>query len=38
MDYRDAMIAGICAENNLTLVTRDGKDDGRVPGLSIEDW
>ncbi len=38
LDFRDALIAGIAIENNLTLVTRNRKDYGRVPGLSIEEW
>ncbi len=38
LDFRDAMIAGIAIENSLTLVTRNRRDYGRVPGLSIEEW
>ncbi len=35
---RDAMIAGVALDHKLTLVTRNKKDYGRVPGLSLEEW
>lgn len=35
---RDAMIAGVALDHKLTLVTRNKKDYGRVPGLSVEEW
>ena len=38
IDYRDAMIAAITMENNLTLVTRNKAHFKRVKGLKIEEW
>jgi predicted nucleic acid-binding protein len=38
MDYRDAMIAGIVVENDLTLVTRNAAHFARVKGLKFETW
>ena len=34
----DLRIASIARANSLTLLTRDAKDFGKVPGLVIEDW
>jgi tRNA(fMet)-specific endonuclease VapC len=34
----DTLIAAIALANNLTLVTHDTAEFGRVPGLVIEDW
>jgi tRNA(fMet)-specific endonuclease VapC len=34
----DLRIAGIALENNLTVVTRNLRDFGRVPGLTCVDW
>lgn len=34
----DLRIAAIARENNLTVVTRNQRDFGRVPGLAIVDW
>ncbi len=38
LETRDAMIAGVALDNNLTLVTRNTRDYARVPGLSVEEW
>jgi tRNA(fMet)-specific endonuclease VapC len=34
----DLFIAGIALSNDLTLVTHNVREFGRVPGLRIEDW
>jgi tRNA(fMet)-specific endonuclease VapC len=34
----DSRLAAVGLENNLTVVTRNVRDFGRVPGLQIEDW
>ena len=34
----DLLIASIARARNLTLVTHNGDEFGRVPGLRIEDW
>ncbi len=38
IDYRDAMIAGIAIENDLTLVTRNISHFARIKGLKFETW
>ena len=35
---RDLFIAAIALANNLTVVTHDVREYGRVPGLRVEDW
>jgi tRNA(fMet)-specific endonuclease VapC len=34
----DLKIASICLVNDATLLTRNTRDFGKVPGLKIEDW
>jgi predicted nucleic acid-binding protein len=38
IDYRDAMIAGIAIENDLTLVTRNQSHFSRIKNLKLETW
>jgi tRNA(fMet)-specific endonuclease VapC len=38
IDYRDAMIAAIAIENDLTLVTRNSFHFSRIKGLKTEIW
>ncbi len=38
VDYRDAMIAGVALENDLTLVTRNTLHFKRINGLKLEKW
>jgi tRNA(fMet)-specific endonuclease VapC len=38
IDYRDAMIAGIAIENDLTLVTRNKSHFSRIKNLKQETW
>jgi tRNA(fMet)-specific endonuclease VapC len=38
LDYRDAMIAGVVLENDLTLVTRNTAHFKRINGLKLEKW
>lgn len=38
LDYRDAMIAGIAIENDLTLVTRNKSHFSRIKNLKLETW
>lgn len=34
----DTLIAGVAVANRATLVTRNLREFGRVPGLQVEDW
>ena len=34
----DALIAGIALSRNLTVVTRNTREFGRVAGLNVENW
>lgn len=34
----DLMIAAIAVANNVTLITHNTREFGRVPGLALEDW
>jgi tRNA(fMet)-specific endonuclease VapC len=34
----DLLIAAIALANNLTLVTHNAREFGRVPGIKLEDW
>jgi tRNA(fMet)-specific endonuclease VapC len=38
IDYRDAMIAAIAIENELTLVTRNKSHFSRIKNLKLETW
>ncbi len=38
IDYRDAMIAGIAIENDLTLITRNTAHFSRIKDLKLEIW
>jgi tRNA(fMet)-specific endonuclease VapC len=38
IDYRDAMIAAIALQNDLTLLTRDKAHFSRIKGLTLETW
>ena len=38
IDDRDLVIASVAAARGLTLVTGNGRELARVPGLAVEDW
>jgi tRNA(fMet)-specific endonuclease VapC len=38
IDYRDAMIAAIALENDLTLVTRNKSHFNKIKNLKLETW
>lgn len=38
IDYRDAMIAAIVLENDLTLLTRNKAHFSRIKNLKLESW
>ena len=38
IDYRNAMIAAIAIQNNLTLVTRNKSYFNRIKSLKLETW
>jgi predicted nucleic acid-binding protein len=38
IDYRDAMIAAIVLENDLTLLTRNKLHFSRIKNLKLESW
>ncbi len=38
IDFRDAMIAGIALEKNLTLLTRNKAHFNRIKGLKVQTW
>jgi tRNA(fMet)-specific endonuclease VapC len=35
---KDLKIAAIALTNNLTVLTRNRRDFGRIPGLAMDDW
>lgn len=37
-DVHDSWIAATCIANDLTLVTANDREFGRVPGLRLENW
>lgn len=38
MGERDLVIAAVARTRGMTLVTGNGREFGRVPGLALEDW